>query len=93
MWEDGFDWRKQSHVRYFEKVTYTITASNEDHSGKFCFVTGEQIMTCGVDREKHTQAFIMENAFKITDESIKNLKKRPRKYIVYKMSFNQSEAH
>ena len=50
-------------------------------------------MTCGLDREKHTQAFIMENAFKITDESIKNLKKRPRKYIVYKMSFNQSEAH
>ena len=70
-----------------EYLRQLMTKNLDNSDNRYRFVTEEQILHCGLDREKHTQAFIMENAYKITDDSIKDLKKRPRKYKTYKMHF------
>ena len=67
-----------------------IEKSKDDSECRFRFVTEQQILHCGYDREKKTQAFIMENAYKITDHSFKDLKRCPRKRITYTMDFSKT---
>ena len=70
-----------------EYLRQLMTKNLDNSDNRYRFVTEEQILHCGLDREKHTQAFIMENAYKITDDSFKDLKRCPRKYKTYKMNF------
>lgn len=72
-----------------EECLRQLLLKNEDYSNpEFRFVTEDQILHCGMDRDKKMQAFIMENAFKITDESFKDLKRCPRKLTTYKININ-----
>ena len=73
-----------------EQEKYLRDLKDNAQSDKYCFVTEEQILTCGLDKEKHIKAFIMENAFKITDDSLRVLKRRPssKKIVYYTMDFS-----